>query len=144
MSNNPKILIADDEQFVTDFLKDLLAASGFQALAAVNGKEAINAVSSEHPDLILLDITMPDMDGFEVCKAMRGKAENSSMPIIMLTGDANESAIVQALEHGADDYITKPFKNDELIEKIRHLLSEAEKKSLPSQLHSKNPKDKEK
>ncbi len=132
MSNNKKILIADDEELIVDYLKDLLTDLGYQTVAATNGKETIDTVSSERPDLILLDNGMPDMKGFEVCSAIRSKSENTFIPIIMLTGDATEDSVTNALEKGVDDYITKPFKDDELITKINYFLPQTEKDSLPS------------
>ncbi len=133
MSEKIKVLVADDEQFVLDFLNDLLSTSGFEVLKAVNGKEAIESISRDKPQVLLLDITMPDMDGFKTCEQIRKRPENDSLVIIMLTGDGHESAIVTALESGADDYVTKPFKNEELVGKIQSLIERAKSGVLPSQ-----------
>ena len=135
MSNKRKILVVDDEEAIVKFLNDALTASGFETVSAANGKEAVVQTAKERPDLILLDINMPEMDGLETCSVLRKKPENQNLPIIMLTGRDEESAIISSLECGADDYLAKPFNNDELFKKVNVSLEKAKLGKLPSQLY---------
>jgi len=132
MADKVKVLVADDEQNVVDFIADLLSQSHFEVSKAFNGKGVLDSLQKSQPDIILLDITMPDMNGFEVCEAIRKSPEHASLPILMITGNEDETAIVKALESGADDYITKPFKNENLVHKIETLLDQAKSNELPS------------
>jgi len=116
-----KILLVDDEK---DFLRILDMAfqvyrPGYTLMAAHNGKDALAAVTKNSPDLVLLDVMLPDMDGFEICQRIRAQ---SSVPIVMLTARDREGDIVYGLEVGADDYITKPFSHRELMARIDALL----------------------
>jgi len=116
-----KILLVDDEK---DFLRILDMAfqvyrPGYTLMAAHNGRDALTAVSKDSPDLVLLDVMLPDMDGFEICQRIRAQ---SSVPIVMLTARDREGDIVYGLEVGADDYITKPFSHRELMARIDALL----------------------
>lgn len=135
MSSKLKVLVVDDEQSIAEFLSDALKESGFEVASVLNGKQAIVQVGKERPDLILLDIAMPELDGFETCIALRKSRENQDLPIIMLTGQEEDSAIISSLECGADDYLTKPFDNDELFKKIHSVLAKAKAGKLPSQLY---------
>jgi DNA-binding response OmpR family regulator len=114
-----KILAVDDEKRMVRFIQLNLEQDGFQVITAYNGKEAIEAVRTQLPDLILLDIMMPDLNGFEVLKKIR---EVSSVPVIMLTAKGEEDDRIQGLELGADDYITKPFSPREMVSRIRAVL----------------------
>ena len=134
MGSKVKILIADDEPDVLRLLEGILTSSGFDLVKATNGKEAVEQVSQEHPDLVLLDIGMPELNGFETCERLRKEKNNETLPILMLTARDRESDIVQALEAGADDYVMKPFERTELLNKINSLLSRAKTRMLPSQL----------
>ena len=111
-----KILIVDDEQNIVDILKINLKKDGFETIEAYDGAEGVEKAFSENPDLILLDLMLPKMDGFEACKKIR---EKLSTPIIMLTAREEEVDKVLGLELGADDYITKPFSVRELMARIR-------------------------
>ncbi len=116
-----KILLVDDEK---DFVKILSMAfhvyrPGYTLVAAHNGDDALAAVSKNAPDLVLLDVMLPDMDGFDICQAIRVQ---SSVPIILLTARDREEDVVRGLELGADDYITKPFSHRELMARIDALL----------------------
>ncbi len=135
MSGKRKVLVVDDEEPVIKFLSDTLTASGFEVASAADGKQAISQIDKERPDLVLLDIAMPEMDGFETCAALRKRSANNDLPIIMLTGLEEESAIISSFERGADDYLTKPFDNTELFKKIDVLLEKAKVGKLPSQLY---------
>jgi two-component system KDP operon response regulator KdpE len=114
-----KILAVDDEQRMVRFIQLNLEQDGFQVITAYNGKEALEQVRTQLPDLILLDIMMPDINGFEVLKKIR---EVSNVPVIMLTAKGEEDDRIQGLELGADDYITKPFSPRELVSRIRAVL----------------------
>ena len=114
-----KILVVDDEQRMVRFIQLNLEQDGFEVVTAYNGKEALEQVRTQLPDLILLDIMMPDINGFEVLKKIR---EVNNVPVIMLTAKGEEDDRIQGLELGADDYITKPFSPRELVSRIRAVL----------------------
>ena len=111
-----KILIVDDEKNIVDILKFNLKKDGFDTIEAYDGEQALNLALSQKPDLILLDIMLPKMDGFTVCRKLRQTMET---PIIMLTAKEEEVDKVLGLELGADDYITKPFSPRELIARVK-------------------------
>lgn len=111
-----KILVVDDEKAIVDILKYNLEREGFEVLTACNGEEGLAKFREKKPDLLLLDIMMPKIDGLQVCKLVRAE---SAVPIIMLTAKAEEVDKVLGLEFGADDYITKPFSMRELIARVK-------------------------
>ena len=115
-----KILIVDDEQPIRTLLDYNLKQSNFETIMAADGAEAILKVESENPDLILLDLMLPKMDGIEVCKFLRQK--NINTPIIMLTAKGEETDKVLGLEIGADDYMTKPFSPREVVARVKAVL----------------------
>jgi two-component system KDP operon response regulator KdpE len=114
-----RILVVDDELSIIRFLRGNLEARGYKVLTAMNGAEALQTFEMELPDLVILDIMMPKMDGFEVCRRLR---EWSQVPIIMLSARGDEEDKVKCLELGADDYITKPFGKSELIARVGAVL----------------------
>ena len=118
-----KILVVDDEERMVRFIRLNLEHDGFQVFEAYNGTQAVNRIRTNLPDLILLDVMMPDIDGFEVLKVTR---EVSSVPVIMLTAKGEEDDRVRGLELGADDYITKPFSPRELVSRVRAVLRRTE------------------
>jgi two-component system KDP operon response regulator KdpE len=124
-----RILIVDDEERMVRFIRLNLEHDGFQVLEAFNGTEAINKIRSNLPDLVLLDVMMPDMDGFEVLRIVR---EVSRVPVIMLTAKGEEEDRVRGLEMGADDYITKPFSPRELVSRVRAVLRRTEMVESPT------------
>ena len=111
-----KILVVDDEARIVTMLAYNLKKEGYDVVTAEDGEVALEKFESENPDLLLLDIMMPKMDGYEVCRKIR---EKSNVPIIMLTARADEVDKVVGLEMGADDYVTKPFGNRELIARVK-------------------------
>ena len=126
-----RILIVDDELSIIKFLRANLESKGYEVLIAMNGAEALKVFEMELPDLMLLDITMPKMDGFEVCRRLR---EWSQVPIIMLSARGDESDKVKCLDLGADDYITKPFGKDELIARVKAVIRRTEMSTtMPTQ-----------
>jgi len=114
-----RILTVDDELSILKFLRSNLEDRGYTVISATNGEEAINIVERELPDLIILDVMMPKMDGFKVCRRLR---EWSQIPIIMLSARGDESDKVQCLDLGADDYIVKPFSANELVARVSAVL----------------------
>lgn len=124
-----RILVADDEAALRDFISRNLRARGFTVLQASNGLEAIGSWEAEQPDLLILDVMMPRMDGLEVCRRVR---EQSRVPIIVLTALDGESDKVAALDLGADDYLTKPFGVEELLARVRAALRRSQWIAAPS------------
>ena len=117
-----KILIVDDTELMQRLIADILVAAGYDTITASNGIEGLKKVRAEKPDLVLLDIIMPEMDGFEVCRALRADDGNNLMPIIMLTAQEQEDDKLAGLELGADDYIIKPFNPRELLSRVKNTL----------------------
>src|SRR3972149_1277064 len=109
---NKRILVVDDEERIVRFIRLNLEQDGFQVVEAFTGKQAMEKLRQALPDLILLDVMLPDLDGFEVLRMVR---ENHDVPIIMLTAKTEEDDRVRGLELGADDYVTKPFSPRELL-----------------------------
>jgi len=127
MAVDKAILVVDDEPRMVQFITMNLELEGFRVVSASNGYEALEKVTRELPDLIILDIMMPDMDGFETLKKIR---EVSSVPVIFLSVKGEEVDRVRGLDLGADDYITKPFSPRELMSRIRAVLRRTETKAL--------------
>ena len=126
MKINPaeyKILVVDDVQSNVLLLKALLGREGFGIVYAMNGTEALEKVKSEHPDLILLDVMMPDMDGFEVAGRLKVEPEQAEIPIIFLTALNDSASVVKGFQLGANDFISKPFRREELLIRVEHQLS---------------------
>ncbi|MCX6011020.1 MAG: response regulator transcription factor [Chloroflexi bacterium] len=121
-----RILIVDDELSILKYLRANLEAEGYEVLMAMDGAQALQTLEAELPDLVVLDIMMPEMDGLEVCRRLR---EWSQLPVIMLSARDDESDKVQCLDLGADDYITKPFGKDEFIARVRAVMRRAESAS---------------
>lgn len=115
-----KILVVDDEQSIIDFVCIYIEREGFICQGITDGLEAIELIRQENPTLVVLDVMLPGMDGFEICKRLR--AENNQVPIIMLTAKDEEVDKILGLELGADDYLTKPFNPRELIARIKAVL----------------------
>ena len=122
-----KILIIDDEVEVAKVTKRLLETTGkYEAYTETNGEKVISAVQGIKPDLILLDLMMSGVSGFEICKSLKGKKRFSSIPVIIVSGKVDKTDKVSSLDMGADDYITKPFSVDELDARIRAVLRRSE------------------
>lgn len=126
-----KILVIDDEETTVQLISMLLEKRDFEVIKAYRAEEGLRKAYRYQPDLILLDIMMPDMDGWEVCKRLR---EMSDVPIIFLTARGETKDVVKGLEMGADDYIVKPYDNDELIARIRSLLRRAPRSNTSEEL----------
>lgn len=119
----PVILIVDDLPENRQLLSKLLALNGYQVQTAENGEVALGLCSLTPPDLVLMDVLMPGMDGLTACKALKGNASTRLIPVVMLTGLSSSEDRIQALEAGADDFISKPFHRQELLSRVRNLLA---------------------
>lgn len=120
--SGPRVLVVDDEPAIRRFLHTSLAAHEYAVFEAVNGQDALSAVIAHRPDLVILDLGLPDMDGIEVTRLLR---EWTQIPIIIVTVQEKESAKIDALDAGADDYVTKPFSMGELLARMRVALRRA-------------------
>ena len=117
-----KILVVDDEEHIQELIKFNLEKSGFKVICTGNGIDAVKLVKEQFPQLMLLDLMLPGMDGLDVCKEIRKDSSMSNMPIIMLTAKGEEIDKIIGLELGADDYITKPFSVRELVARVKAIL----------------------
>lgn len=122
MKERKKILLVDDTDTILLFLKTLLAGQNFDFLTAKNGAEAVEKARRERPDLVLLDIFMPVMDGIEACRVMKGDPELKSIPVIIVTARSEAENVERCLDAGCDDYVFKPVRKLELLDKINRLL----------------------
>ncbi len=122
-----KILVIEDEKEILELVKLYLDKEGFRPFGASNGLDGLRLARAEHPDLVILDLMLPEMDGLEVCKRLRGDRGTSTVPILMLTAKAEESDQVIGLELGADDYVTKPFSPKALMARVKALLRRLER-----------------
>ena len=120
--SNPRILIAEDEFSLRQVLRTILECEGFIVSEAENGVEALRLINAELPDLALLDVMMPDLDGYEVCRQIRASFATRHIPIVMLTARTEIADKVRGLEGGANDYVTKPWDNRELVLRLRNVL----------------------
>ena len=126
-----RILVAEDDPDIGNLLDHYLKRAGFVPTVVTTGREVLPQVKRDTPDLIVLDVMLPGLDGLAVCRAIRSDATIASVPIIMLTAKAEESDRIVGLELGADDYITKPFSPNEVVARIRALLRRAHRAAPP-------------
>jgi len=119
---NERILVVEDEQAIVEIVSQALKRHGFDVTTANDGDTALDMAYSLRPDLIILDIMLPRMDGWEVCRRLKSEAETKNIPIIMLTARREERDVVEGLELGADDYMKKPFSLAELMARVKALL----------------------
>ncbi|MGE0463148.1 MAG: response regulator transcription factor [Vicinamibacterales bacterium] len=122
-----RALVAEDDQDIGQLLARYLQKAGFAPTVVTNGREVVPSVKRAPPDVIILDVMMPGMDGLDVCRALRADPDTAAVPIIMLTARGEESDRIVGLELGADDYITKPFSPNEVIARVRALLRRAQR-----------------
>jgi CheY-like chemotaxis protein len=118
-----KILIAEDEQDILDLLVFTLQYGGYEVVPTVNGNQAIEQTRSQLPDLLLLDVRMPGMSGYEVCRQIKSNPETKHIPVVFLSAKGQESEIKAGYQTGAIDYILKPFAPDELINRLGEILT---------------------
>jgi DNA-binding response OmpR family regulator len=123
------ILVVDDEPQIVQLVRDYLERAGFEVLVARDGPSALEAVGRHHPDLVVLDLGLPGLDGLDVTRRLRA---TSAIPIVMLTARSDETDTLIGLELGADDYVTKPFSPRELVARVRAVLRRAEAAAAPA------------
>lgn len=128
------ILIVEDDEDIQQLVGFNLIKAGFQVEYADSGEQALDKIKSQHPDLIVLDIMLPRMDGIEVCKVLRRENQTAEIPIIMLTAKGEESDIIDGLDVGADDYVTKPFSPKILVSRIKAILRRKVKDKAPTDI----------
>ena len=115
-----KIMIVDDDPYIRELVSALLKGGGFDVCEAKDGRDALTQMTGENPDLAIIDLMMPNMDGYDLCRKLRQYYED--LPVLMLTAKAELSSKVKGFESGADDYLTKPFEGDELLLRVKALL----------------------
>ena len=124
-----KILVVDDEPTIVRLMEFILARQGHQMVVAVNGEEALAKIRAEQPDLVLLDIMMPRLDGYEVAQRLRADPATAKLPIIMLSAKAQEEDIRKGVDVGVDEYITKPFSPEHLVHVVADYLQRVKKET---------------
>ncbi len=117
-----RILVVDDEQDILELIRYNLSREGYQLDTVTTGEEALKIARDRHPDLIILDLMLPGIDGLDVCRLLKGETRTAHIPIIMLTAKGEDSDVVTGLELGAEDYMTKPFSPKVLIARVRNIL----------------------
>ncbi|HSQ60245.1 MAG TPA: response regulator [Acidobacteriota bacterium] len=121
-----RILVVDDEIYIVHILDFSLGMEGYEVLTALDGEQALERVRSEKPDLVVLDIMMPKLDGYEVCRAIKSDPATRNTPVILLSAKGRNVDQKMGFDVGADDYITKPFSPRKLVERINSLLGQAQ------------------
>ena len=121
---NKKILVIEDDPASLRLMQYTLGHGGYEVLTALNGMEGLKKAQSEEPDLVILDIMLPGIDGFEICHRLRAEPQTAQLPIIMLSGKAREVDKETGLKVGADDYLIKPASPSEIIDKVESLLAQ--------------------
>src|SRR5215469_14927861 len=129
MSEHARILVADDDPLVVRLVRTHLTRAGYQVLTAGTGPEALAAAADEQPDLVILDLMLPHLDGYEVCRRIR---EFSLVPVVMLTARGEQVDKLRGFEMGADDYLTKPFAPAELLARVRAVLRRSQQGAGPT------------
>jgi DNA-binding response OmpR family regulator len=119
-----RVLIADDEPNIVASLEFLMEQSGFEVRVATNGREALALIAEFRPDLVLLDVMMPEKNGYEVCQAVRAQPEWAATKVVMLSAKGRDIEVAKGLEIGADAYVTKPFSTRELVAQVRAMLGD--------------------
>ena len=127
-----RVLVVEDDPDIAELVARYLEKAGYTAARVSSGRDALDAVRAKAPDLIVLDVMLPHVDGLEVCRLLRANDHTASIPIIMLTARADESERIVGLEMGADDYLAKPFSPNELVARVRALLRRAQRLDAPS------------
>jgi DNA-binding response OmpR family regulator len=117
-----RVLVVEDDRDIAELVRRYLERAGFEVSLVASGQDALSRLAADRPDLMVLDLMLPEVDGIEVCRIARGNAATAAMPIIMLTARADEAERIRGLEIGADDYIAKPFSPNELVARVRAVL----------------------
>jgi DNA-binding response OmpR family regulator len=126
-----RILVVDDEIYIVHILDFSLGMEGYEVVTALDGEEALRKVSEAKPDLIVLDIMMPKMDGYETCKALKSDAATKDIPVILLSAKGRNVDMQTGYDVGADDYITKPFSPRKLVDRINAMLGQTDTSDQP-------------
>jgi len=126
-----RILVVEDDRDIAALVERYLQKAGFAVEVLSSGRDALTAIAARPPDLLVLDLMLPHVDGLEICRVVRGNARTASIPVIMLTARAEESDRIVGLEIGADDYIAKPFSPNELVARVRALLRRTSRQPAP-------------
>jgi DNA-binding response OmpR family regulator len=126
-----RVLVVEDDRDIAELVERYLQKAGFATELTASGRDALKVLSDRPPDLLILDLMLPQVDGLEICRIARGNARTAAMPIIMLTARAEESERIVGLEIGADDYIPKPFSPNELVARVRALLRRTQRQPQP-------------
>jgi two-component system, OmpR family, alkaline phosphatase synthesis response regulator PhoP len=134
-----RILIVEDDPDIAELVARYLDKAGFTTERAATGRDALAAVAARRPDLLVLDLMLPHVDGLEVCRALRANPSTAALPIIMVTARADESERIVGLELGADDYVAKPFSPNELVARVRALLRRVQRGTEPVKTMSYGP-----
>ncbi len=129
-----KILITEDSPTILEITKQFLESKGYEVIQAIDGQEALDKARKENPDLIILDLMLPKMDGFEVCRLIKQNSKIKNIPIIMLTAKGEEVDRIVGLELGADDYVVKPFSPRELVLRIKAILKRGKLEESPKDI----------
>jgi twitching motility two-component system response regulator PilG len=126
MMKKNRILVVEDEESLLKLESILLSSKGYNVTGVMDGNAAVKEVFANKPDLVILDIMLPELDGFEVCKCIKENPETKHIPVVMLTAKKNSQDFARGMQVGADAYITKPFKSAKVIETIQGLLDKAQ------------------
>jgi CheY-like chemotaxis protein len=121
----PRILVAEDERDIRELIGHALRYAGFEVVLVANGLEAVEAAKLEHPDLVILDVRMPKMTGYEACQQLKGDPATQSIPVIFLSAKGQESEIEEGIAAGAEAYILKPFGPEDLANQVKAVLQRA-------------------
>jgi CheY-like chemotaxis protein len=122
MNQKPKVLVVDDEPLNVDYIEQGLEDCDYQIVTAFNGQEALDQIQKEHPDLILLDLMMPVLDGFAVLAKIKADNDLRNIPVIIISSMSDSKSIVKGIKQGAEDYLTKPVDVDLLVQKVKEYL----------------------
>lgn len=122
-----KILAVDDEKHIVRLVQINLQKEGYEVITASNGQEALDRIAADKPDLVIMDVMMPQMDGFEALKTLKSQPETVNLPVIMLTAKAQDADVFEGWKSGADLYLTKPFNPSELMSFVKRILQDRDK-----------------
>ena len=125
MSDQPKVLVAEDERDIRELIGFTLRFAGLDVILTRNGAEAVEQVLQLKPDLIMLDVRMPKMTGYEACRALKNNPDTSDIPVVILSAKGQDGEIQEGIEAGADHYIVKPFAPEELTNRVKDILRDA-------------------
>lgn len=126
MASANKVLVVDDEISLVHLCQLILEDAGYEVRGAISGKEALRLIHEEVPDLVLLDVMMPGMDGIELCRVLRGRPDTAALPILILSARGDAKSVMSGMDAGASDYLPKPILHHDLVAKVRRMLDMGE------------------